>query len=222
MKYYKPCFLVLLTVLIACSKKHEPAPKPDNIAAVDGTISVLSHPQIDSINFLLTTNKIDAPNFVPQQFYQYLRMEPSSVPFHNNFVPTYWVWGYKIFNKLPILNGDVLTFDVQTNQHNYGWKRTYSGVNLDNVAKSSVKDIKTAFAAIIDTLRYPYRTPELFYAGKHLADSSLVATFGYYDVTYNTDNAPAFIKAWKVGTKSGSMYIFIKDGTGSYVASDYL
>ena len=99
---------------MACSKKHEPAPKPDNLAVLNGTISGLSKPQGDSVNFLLTTNKIEASNFVPQGLSQYLRMEPSSVPFHNSFIPTYRVWGYKIFNKLPILNGDALAFDVQT------------------------------------------------------------------------------------------------------------
>lgn len=221
MKYYKICLLLQITALMACSKKHEPAPKPDNLSVLNGTISVLSKSQTDSVNFLLTTNKVDAPNFVPQALNQYLRMEPSSVPFHNNFISTYRVWGYKIFNKLPILNGDALAFDVQTNQLIYGWNRAYTGVNLDNVANSSAKQIKAAFAAIVDTLRYPYRTPEKFFAGKHLGDSTLVATFGYYDLTYDTNSPPSFIKAWKVGTKSGSMYIFIKDETNTYVGRDY-
>ena len=59
-----------------------------------------------------------------------------------------------------MLNGTGYSFDVATSQLVCSSKPPYSTVNLDNVAISSTKAIKAAFATITDTLRYPYRTPE--------------------------------------------------------------
>ena len=208
---------------MACSK-HESDPKPDNISVLDGTVSALSKSQLDTVILLLNTNKMTIPNFVSQQLSQYLRMEPSSTPFHNVFIPTYMVNGYTFYNKIPLLNWTTFDFDVATHQLLFTSKPAYMTVDLDNVAKSSVSAVKAAFALITDTLQYPYRNPVRPFAGKHLEDSTLVATFGYYDLNYDlnhTYTTPNIIKAWKIGTKSGSMYIFIKDEANTFVGRDY-
>ncbi|WCT13429.1 hypothetical protein [Mucilaginibacter jinjuensis] len=222
MKYFNLTLLVLATIFAACSK-HESDPKPNNISVLDGTFSVLSKSQLDTVNLLMNAYTMTVPNFVPQQLSVFNRMLPVTPP-HNIFVPTYVVNGYTFYNKLPLLNWSTFEFDVATHQLIYTSKPAYTTVNLDNVAKSSVNALKAAFATITDTLQYPYRNPVRPYAGKHLEDSILVATFGYYDLNYDlnhTYTSPKIIKAWKIGTKSGSMFIFIKDEANTFVGRDY-